>query len=121
MRANIVTTLLLCTALLTGACSGSDDDAVSTTTTAAVTTTTEDFGAYCRVMQRTEQAYKAAEANIDPSTLKALSEAEAQRIEEAPPELQDEYGYWEDGNIPTEVVDRVKDWTQEHCGFLPTF
>jgi hypothetical protein len=30
--------------------------------------------------------------------------------------------YWErDGGIPNAVFDQIKDWTQEHCGFLPAF
>lgn len=103
--------------LVLAACGGGDDERAG-----QATVTTEDFGPYCRLMERTDEAYREADERVDPTTLSALAEAEARRIREAPDELRDEYSHWGRGApIPNEAVERIQDWTQEHCGFLPTF
>lgn len=111
---------LLTVPLLLAAC-GSDGrkaEQPTTTTAAAVTTTTEDqfIAAYCRVMERTDVDYRSGD-------LVRQSRAEQERIQQAPFELQDEYAHWSDAEtgIPNDVIVALQDWTQEHCGFLPTF
>jgi hypothetical protein len=80
-----------------------------------------DAASYCSLMERTAAAYQNEE--LTPASLKALYEAENQRIAGAPSELQDEYVAFRDmvTGPPDDAIERIQDWTQEHCGFRAYF
>jgi hypothetical protein len=102
--------------VLVGCGSDGKPDVAAVTSTPEATTTTVDVSAYCRLMERTELAYSDGD-------LMEQVQAEADRIAEAPAELEDEYAYFGDDEpgVPNEVIARIQDWTQRECGFLPTF
>lgn len=79
-------------------------------------TTSPGTAAYCRLMERTDVVHRSAGMG-DPALLRAKWE----RVDDAPPELQDEYAEFAKGTFPHSVTVRIQDWTQEHCGFLPSF
>lgn len=100
---------------LLAACGGDDGGSAAEASTSTRDDTVAD---YCRLMERTEEVLQSDE--INPTQLQAAVRAEQERIENSPPDLEDEWATYAAGGAPVAVADRIKDWTQEHCGFLPT-
>lgn len=94
---------LIVALVLLAACGGGDDAAP---VEATVTTQDPVVARYCRIMERTDEDYRSGD-------LVRQGVGEQMRIVNAPDELE---GAYASGN-----VEAVKDWTQRHCGFLPTF
>lgn len=112
MRSSFATPLLV--AALAVGCAG-DDEPQAATSDAETTTEDPAVQEYCRVMERTEDDYRSGDILL-------RTPAEAERIRSAPPELREEYAEFStEAGVPSEVIDRIRDWTEQHCGFLPTF
>jgi len=118
MRARHVIAGVLAAAVLGGAC-GSSSHASSTSSSSTTTTVSADSAAYCRLMRRTDAVYRSADASVTGTV--AVARAERERVDNAPGELRAAYAYFAGGSVPLSATERIQDWTQQHCGFLPTF
>ncbi|HZW73555.1 MAG TPA: hypothetical protein VFF43_08395 [Caldimonas sp.] len=117
MRARHLVAAVLAAGVL-GACSSSTHTTASSSSS-TTTTVSADDAAYCRLMQRTDAVYRSADASVTGTV--AVARAERERVDNAPGELRAAYAYFAGGSVPLSATERIQDWTQQHCGFLPTF
>lgn len=106
--------------VLFAACGGGSSAPIAAPTT--TTAPTSPFAAYCALMARTDDVYRSA-TSITPDLLRA----EQDRIKgtseaHVPPELMADYVKISTPGTPNAAAyEDVVGWTQEHCGFVPTF
>lgn len=103
-------------AALLAACGGDDGGPAAEATTS---TADDTIAAYCRLMERTDEDLREHDGT-NPTDLAVAVRAEQERIDNAPPELRADWNTYAAGSAPVAVANRLKDWTQKHCGFLPT-